>query len=707
LSKNLVIVESPAKARTIEKYLGAGFSVIASMGHLRDLPERTLGVDLEKNFEPKYQIISGKSELIKKLKKEAELSDKVYLATDPDREGEAISWHIAKILDIDEDKKCRVTFNEITKNAVTEAIKNPRAIDIDLVDAQQARRVLDRIVGYKLSPLLWKKIRKGLSAGRVQSVATRIVCDREEEIDKFIPEEYWVIKANLEANEKDTIVARLEKKNGKKLEIKNETEANEILDYLKTSEYVIDSIKEAKKTRRPYPPFITSTLQQEASRKLNFSAKKTMLNAQNLYEGIDIKGKGHIGLITYMRTDSLRISDEAKGLCKKYILDTYGPQYAPKGYNEYKSGKGNVQDAHEAIRPSNVYLTPKDIKDSLTPDQYKLYKLIWERFVASQMVNATFNTTTVEVAAGPYTLKATGLKMIFDGFMKLYIESSDNEEEDENQILPVLHEKDKLKLLKLIDKQNFTSPPPRYTEASLIKIMEEYGIGRPSTYAPTISTILQREYVEKNGKSLFPTELGKVTTLLMKENFKDIVDVKFTAGMEGQLDNIESGDTPWVEVIASFYKYFEKALAKAQDIDKVKIKDEETDELCEKCGRKMVIKTGKYGKFLACPGFPECKNAKPIVNEVKSVSCPLCGGKVLEKKSKKGKKFYGCEKNPTCSFMTWDEPTNERCDKCQSVMGKKYFGRGFKLYCTNSECENAYKRAPKKTAKKTSKKEEK
>ncbi len=707
MSKKLVIVESPAKAKTIEKYLGESFSVMASMGHLRDLPEKTLGVDIENSFAPKYQLIKGKSELIKKLKTEAEHSDKIYLATDPDREGEAISWHIAKILDIDENKKCRVTFNEITQNAVTEAIKNPRAIDMDLVDAQQARRVLDRIVGYKLSPLLWKKIRKGLSAGRVQSVATRIVCDREEEIEKFIPEEYWTIKANLETKEKNTLIARLEKKDGKKLNIKNSDEANEILTYLKTAEYIIDSIKETKKSRKPYPPFITSTLQQEASRKLNFSAKKTMLNAQNLYEGIDIKGKGHIGLITYMRTDSLRISDEAKALCKKYILDNFGSQYAPKGYNEYKSGKGNIQDAHEAIRPSNVYLTPKDVKDSLTPDQYKLYKLIWERFVASQMVNAVFNSTAVEVAAGPYTLKATGLKMIFEGFMKLYIESTDNEEEDENQILPMLSEKDTLKLLELIDKQNFTAPPPRFTEAGLIKIMEEYGIGRPSTYAPTISTILQREYVVKEGKALVPTELGKVITVLMKENFKDIVDVKFTAGMEGQLDNVEGGDAGWVDVISTFYKYFDKALVKAQDIDRVKIKEEETDEICEKCGRKMIIKTGKYGKFLACPGFPECKNAKPLVNEVKEVKCPLCGAKVLEKKSKKGKKYYGCEKNPTCSFMTWDEPTNEKCEICGSVLGKKYFGRGYKLYCTNSECENAYKRTPKKTTKKTPKKEEK
>ncbi len=704
MSKNLVIVESPAKAKTIEKYLGKDYSVLASMGHLRDLPEKTLGVDVEKDFTPKYQTIKGKSELIKSLKKEAQTCNKVYLATDPDREGEAISWHIANILGIKEDEVCRVTFNEITKNAVTEAIGNPRIIDKDLVDAQQARRVLDRIVGYKLSPLLWKKIRKGLSAGRVQSVATRIICDREEEIEKFIPEEYWTIKADLQTTDKNNFTAKLEKKDGKKITVKNEEEAREILQSLKNAEYYVENIKETKKLRKPYPPFITSTLQQEASRKLNFTSKRTMQTAQNLYEGINIKGRGLVGLITYMRTDSLRISDEAKKNAKNFILSNYGSEFCPKGYNEYKMRKGNIQDAHEAIRPSDVYLTPDLVKDSLTNDQYKLYKLIWERFVASQMVNAIFNATSVDVKAENFTLKATGLQMLFEGFMKLYIESTDSEDEDENQKLPKLNEGESLKLIELNDKQHFTNPPSRYTEASLIKTMEEYGIGRPSTYAPTISTILQREYIVKEGKSLVPTELGKVTTNLMKDNFKDIVDVKFTAGMEDSLDSIEHGNNDWVQILKEFYKDFEISLTKAQDIDKVKVKEEETDEICEKCGRKMVIKTGKFGKFLACPGFPECKNAKPITTEVKDIKCPLCQGKVLQKKSKKGKKYFGCENNPDCSFMTWDEPTNEKCEKCGNVLVKKYYGKGSKLYCSNSECENAPK---KRTVKKETGKKEK
>ncbi|MBE7029113.1 MAG: type I DNA topoisomerase [Clostridia bacterium] len=700
MSKNLVIVESPAKAKTIEKYLGKDFSVLASMGHLRDLPEKTLGVDIERGFTPKYQAIKGKSELIKTLKKEAELSDKVYLATDPDREGEAISWHIASILGLEDSKMLRITFNEITKNAVTDAVLNPRTIDKDLVDAQQARRVLDRIVGYKLSPLLWKKIRKGLSAGRVQSVATRIVCDREEEIEKFKPEEYWTVNAKLKSSKNKFFTARLEKKDGKKLTLKNEQETKAVLEILKNAKYVINSIKQTKKIRKPAAPFVTSTLQQEASRKLNFTSKKTMSVAQTLYEGINIKGKGLIGLITYMRTDSLRISDEAKKACVSYIMSNFGPQYAPKGYNEYKLKNSNVQDAHEAIRPSDVFLTPAFVKDSLTNDQYKLYKLIWERFVASQMVNALFNSTMVDVSADNLTLKATGSQMIFDGFMKLYIEGTDDESDEENsQILPELTKGEEVELLKLNDKQNFTAPPSRYTEAGLIKIMEEYGIGRPSTYAPTISTILQREYVVKEGKALKPTELGRITTNLMKENFADIVDVSFTAGMEEKLDSIENGNVDWVEIIKEFYGDFEETLNKAQNIEKVKIQDEESDEICEKCGRKMVIKTGRFGKFLACPGFPQCKNAKPITSEVKDVKCPVCEGKILEKKSKKGKKYYGCENNPKCSFMTWDEPTNDKCEVCGNIMVKKRYGRGSKLYCSNQECENSLSKKTKKDAK--------
>ena len=704
MSKYLVIVESPAKAKTIEKYLGKDYKVIASMGHLRDLPQSTLGVDIEKGFIPKYQTIKGKSDLIKELKKEAEKSTKVYLATDPDREGEAISWHIANILGIDENEKCRVTFNEITKDAVTSSIKTPRIIDKDLVDAQQARRILDRIVGYKLSPLLWKKIKKGLSAGRVQSVATRIVCDRENEIKAFNKEEYWTITANLKNLKNEEFSARLSLKSGKKIEIKNEKQALEISKILKTSEYIVEDVKQSKKQKRPQPPFTTSTLQQEASRKLNFTSKKTMLNAQNLYEGIDIKGKGHVGLITYMRTDSLRISNEAMAQAKAYIDSKFGTNYAPKTYNIYKTKKGNVQDAHEAIRPTDVNLTPAEVKASLTNDQYKLYKLIWERFIASQMAAASVNTVTVDVKAEDYTFKTSGSIVLFDGYMKLYVEGIDNDTEEENQKLPELSEKEKLELVSMEEKQNFTAPPPRYTEASLIKIMEEYGIGRPSTYAPTISTITQREYVKKDGKALIPTELGMIITDMMKENFKDIVDVKFTAGMEEKLDKIEEGNTDWIAVLEDFYEGFKNTLDNAQSIDKIKIQDEVTDEICEKCGRNMVIKSGKFGKFLACPGFPECKNAKPITVEVKDVLCPLCGGKILEKKSKKGKKFFGCENNPKCEFMTWDQPTNEKCEICGSIMAKKYFGRSPKLYCINKECENTLKYTPKDTKKKAAKK---
>ncbi len=692
MSKNLVIVESPAKAKTIVKYLGKNYKVLASMGHLRDLPQSSLGVDVENGFAPKYQTMKGKADLIKELKKEAEMADKVYLATDPDREGEAISWHIANILKIDVNSECRVTFNEITENAVKNAIKNPRAIDMDLVDAQQARRILDRIVGYKLSPLLWKKIKKGLSAGRVQSVATRIVCDREKEIEAFVKEEYWTISAILNNSENESFAAKLSLKNGKKILIDNKDDAEKTVNELKGLEYIVEEIKESKKQRRPQPPFITSTLQQEASRKLNFTSKRTMMNAQQLYEGIDISGKGLVGLITYMRTDSLRVSTEAMASAKAFIVDRFGSNYVPKSYNIYKSGKGNVQDAHEAIRPSYIELTPENVKSSLTSDQYKLYKLIWERFIASQMASATVNTVTADIKADKYTFKATGSQVLFDGFMKLYIEGTDAEtNEDENTLLPKLIKSEVLKLVDIKEKQNFTNPPPRYTEASLIKIMEEYGIGRPSTYAPTISTITQREYVAKEGKILHPTELGMVITDMMKENFSDIVDVKFTANMEEELDKIEEGNVNWVKVLDGFYGDFKTTLDKAQDIEKIKIQDEVTDEICEKCGRNMVIKSGKFGKFLACPGFPECKNAKPIVTEVKDVLCPICNGKILAKKSKKGKKYFGCENNPKCEFMTWDEPTNNKCEICGSIMAKKYYGRGSKLYCINQNCENTLK----------------
>jgi len=693
MSKYLVVVESPAKAKTIVKYLGKDYNVIASMGHLRDLPEKSLGIDIENGFKPKYQSIKGKSALIKELKAEAKASEKVYLATDPDREGEAISWHIANILSIEPDDECRVTFNEITKTAVTEAIKNPRVVDKDLVDAQQARRVLDRIVGYKLSPLLWKKIKKGLSAGRVQSVATRIICDREKEISEFVPKEYWNLTAEYETERNEYFTAKLLNYKGKKITINNGEEAEAAEKTIINAEHIIDSVKKSSKTRRPYPPFITSTLQQEASRKLGFTARRTMIAAQALYEGIKIGAGGPVGLITYMRTDSLRIADEAMAAAKGYILSRFGEKYAPKSYNIYKAKKGNVQDAHEAIRPTDVNFEPDKIKASLTLDQYKLYKLIWERFVASQMTGQILDVVSVDVSAGDYTLRATGSTVLFDGYTKLYDEGKDDEKEDEltEQRLPELKENQKVKLEKLNKKQSFTAPPPRFTEASLIKIMEEYGIGRPSTYAPTITTILAREYVVKDGKALIPTELGMVITDMMKENFSDIVDIKFTANMEEKLDIIEEGNTDWVKIIEEFYGDFSKVLEKASEIDKIKLADEVTDVICEKCGRNMVIKSGRYGKFLACPGYPDCKNAKPITTEVKDVVCPECGSKILEKKSKKGKKYFGCEKNPTCSFMSWDEPVNQKCDLCGSIMLKKYFGRGSKIYCSNSECENTYK----------------
>ncbi len=703
MSKYLVVVESPAKAKTIVKYLGKDYKVMASMGHLRDLPEKSMGVDIENGFIPKYQTIKGKSQLIKELKAEAKESEKVFLATDPDREGEAISWHIANILNIAPEDECRVTFNEITKNAVTTSIKNPRIVDKDLVDAQQARRILDRIVGYKLSPLLWKKIKKGLSAGRVQSVATRIICDREQEIKSFVPSEYWTLTAEYETESKEKFTARLANFKGKKLTVKNQEEAEKAACDISNAEHIISSVKKSAKTKRAYPPFTTSTLQQEASRKLGFTARRTMMAAQSLYEGIKIGNGDAVGLITYMRTDSLRIADEALFAAKKYIVERFGEKYAPKSFNVYKSKKGNVQDAHEAIRPTDINLEPDKIKGSLTSDQYKLYKLIWERFTASQMSGQLLDIVSVDVQAGDYILKASGSTVLFDGYTKLYDEGTDEEKDDElkEQKLPELKENQKVVLENLLKKQSFTAPPPRFTEASLIKTMEEFGIGRPSTYAPTITTILSREYVVKDGKALVPTELGMVITDMMKNNFPDIVDIKFTANMEEKLDVIEEGNTDWIKILDEFYTDFKSVLEKAAEIDKIKIADEVTDVICEKCGRNMVIKSGRYGKFLACPGYPDCKNAKPITSEVKGVDCPLCGSKILEKKSKKGKKYFGCEKNPTCSFMSWDEPVNQKCEICGSIMLKKYFGRGSKLYCSNTECENTYK------AKKTTTKDKK
>ena len=681
----LVVVESPAKAKTIKKYLGKNYTVLASNGHIRDLPKSQLGIDVNNDFEPKYITIRGKGDLLSKLKKEAKAAKKVFLATDPDREGEAISWHLASVLEIEDKNVQRITFNEITKTAVQNAVKNPRTIDKDLVDAQQARRVLDRIVGYKISPLLWKKVKKGLSAGRVQSVATRLVVDREREIEAFVPQEYWRIDAKLsKIGDRKKFNAHFYGDANGKIELTNEPQVREILGKIDGSDYVVSNVETKVKTRNPAPPFTTSTLQQEASRKLNFTSRRTMQAAQQLYEGVDVKGKGTVGLITYMRTDSLRISDEARASAFGYIKTVYGDEYAPEKPRIYKSKK-SAQDAHEAIRPSDVSITPEQVKDSLSPDLYKVYKLIWERFVASQMASAVFDTVSVDISVDDYIFKANGSTIKFPGFMKIYVESKENKEDDDGA-LPTLEKGEELKLSKLEESQHFTEPPARYTEASLIKAMEEEGIGRPSTYAPTITTILSRNYVSRKGKVLHPTELGTVITDLMIEYFKDIVDIEFTANMEEKLDDVEEGKYDWVKIVEEFYGPFEDTLKVAEDeISKIKIEDEVSDIPCEKCGRMMVYKMGRFGKFLACPGFPECRNAKAITKEA-GVDCPKCGGKLLIKKSKKGKTYYGCEHNPECDFMTWDTPLNKQCPDCGGLLLENKFRGKKKIYCVNEKC---------------------
>ena len=690
MAKYLVIVESPAKAKTITKYLGKNYKVVASMGHLRDLPKSQLGVDIENNFEPKYITIRGKGELLSKLKRDAKNADKVYLATDPDREGEAISWHLAHLLQIDQDSECRISFNEITKNAVKAAVKQPCKINEDLVNAQQARRVLDRVVGYQISPLFWKKVKKGLSAGRVQSVATRLVVDREAEIEQFVPEEYWSLTAELKKG-KASFDARFYGNKKGKIELENEQQVNAVLQGLEGADYRVTSIKKAKKTKSPVPPFITSSLQQEASKKYGYTAKKTMSAAQQLYEGVEVEGIGLVGLITYMRTDSLRISEEAQAEARAYIHNKYGEDYLPKKPRVYKS-KNNAQDAHEAIRPSMVSITPDQLKKTLPADQYKLYKLIWERFVASQMEAAVYDTISAEITANDYLFRANGSKQKFAGFMVLYQEAVDvSKQEDEDQEkdvkLPELTEGDVLTKEQLNSKQHFTLPPQRYSEAALLKALEENGIGRPSTYAPTISTILQRGYVVRDSKVLKPTELGTVVTDLMKQYFKNIVDVKFTATMEHQLDQVEEGSTDWVQILKEFYGPFEKDLNSAEkEMEKVKIADEESDVICDKCGRTMVYKMGRYGKFLACLGFPECRNTQAIVIDT-GAQCPKCGGRVLEKKSQKGKKYFGCESNPTCDFVTWDQPTKEHCPKCGGSLFDKKIGKKKKQYCGKCDFE--------------------
>lgn len=683
MADKLIIVESPAKANTIKKFLGGSTKVVASMGHIRDLPKSKLGVDIEHDFEPEYINIRGKGDLIKSLKRDAKQAKKVYLATDPDREGEAIAWHLATILKDETDKITRVTFNEITKGAVQKAIKEPRNIDENLVDAQQARRVLDRIVGYKISPLLWKKVRRGLSAGRVQSVAVKLIVDREEEIEKFIPDEYWNIYAELEDKEtKKQFEAKFYGKNGKKQEIHSEEEVNKVLKEIEKAKYIVDEVKRGEKKRTPAPPFTTSTMQQEASRKLGFTLKKTMSIAQGLYEGVKISEKGTVGLITYMRTDSTRISEEARAAAKKHIVGTYGENYYENRY--YKTNKDS-QDAHEGIRPTYAELEPDAIKDSLTKDQYKLYKLIYHRFMASQMAAAIYNTMSVTINANDYNFKANGQSIKFKGFMTLYVEGTDSEEQEEEGMLPELKEKQELKLNKINPKQSFTEPPPRYTEASLVKALEEKGIGRPSTYSPTITTILERRYIEKEKKQLMPTELGKIVNKLLTENFTDVINVEFTAKIENEFDEIAEGKEEWKKMIREFYGPFEKELEKVEkELEHVELVEEVSDIPCEKCGRMMVYKYGRYGKFLACPGYPECKNAKPIIETI-DVPCPKCGSTVQVRKTKRKRNYYICENNPkSCDYISWNKPKP----------GEKW----------NPEEAEEVKKETKKTVKKTTKK---
>lgn len=686
MHKNLVIVESPAKAKTIEKFLGKNYKVVASVGHIRDLPKSSLGIDIDNSFEPKYITIRGKGPVLKELRDLAKKSNKIYLATDPDREGEAISWHLAHILDIDEKDKVRVEFNEITKEAVTNAIKKPRIINISLVDAQQARRILDRLVGYKISPLLWRKIRKGLSAGRVQSVAVKLICDRDSEIQDFIPEEYWSIKVIID-KDKELFEANYYGKiiDGKesKVELKTKLDVDNVLKDIDKKNFTVNDVKKGTKRRSPYPPYTTSTLQQDASKKLGFTTKKTMIIAQQLYEGIDIKGQGSLGLITYMRTDSIRISTEAVQSASLYIKENYGDKYTNGGNHYDKKSKKNSQDAHEAIRPSGIMRTPSLIQDSLTKDQFKLYKLIWERFLGSQMTNAVYNTISVTLNSNNQVFKATGSKLIFDGFLKIYI-SSDEEEKDME--FPILEIDDKLIAKDIKPNQHFTLPPPRYTEASLIKTLEELGIGRPSTFAPTIGTILARNYVILDKKSFMPTELGILVNDLLIDYFKEVVNEEFTAELEEKLDDIAEGDMPWVNVVEGFYKEFATLLQKAEEeIKEIEIPDEVSDVICDKCGRNMVVKHGRFGKFLACPGYPECKNTKAIVDEL-NVKCPKCDGTILRRKSKKGRVFYGCNNYPACDFVSWDEPIEEKCPRCGEMMVVKKTKKEKSTKCTNKTC---------------------
>ena len=677
--KNLVIVESPAKAKTIKKFLGTSYKIEASMGHVRDLPKSQMGIDIENDFEPKYITIRGKGELLSKLRKEAKNADKVYLATDPDREGEAISWHLVTALNLENKDISRITFNEITKNAVKKSIKEARDIDMSLVDAQQARRVLDRVVGYTISPLLWQKVKKGLSAGRVQSVALRIICDREDEINSFIPEEYWTIEAVLKDKNKK-INAKFWGDTEGKIELKNNEQVESILKEIEKADFVVIDNKKGTRIKKPVAPFTTSTLQQEASKHLNMATQKTMMIAQQLYEGVDIKGEGTVGLVSYIRTDSVRISDEAYEDAKNFIINTFDNEHLNPERVIYKS-KGKTQDAHEAIRPTSAKRTPESIKESLSNDQYKLYKLIWERFIASQMAPAVYETQSLKIQANDYIFRAAGSVLKFKGFLEVYDKNTDDVEGK----IPEIEVGSKLSVNDIIPTQHFTQPPPRFTDASLVKTLEEIGVGRPSTYAPTLTTIQARNYVVKESKMLYPTELGEVINDIMKTYFPDIVNIDFTANMEDNLDKVEEGKQEWKQIIRDFYPDFIKAVESAQEkLSKIEIKDEVTDVICDKCGRNMVVKYGRYGKFLACPGFPECQNAKPFFEDA-GVNCPKCGGKVQIKKTKKGRKYFGCENNPECDFMSWNKPTGEVCPKCGSYMVEKGT-KNPKIVCSNVQC---------------------
>ena len=681
MARYLVIVESPAKVKTIKKFLGSNYVVAASNGHVRDLPKSQLGVDVENDYEPKYITIRGKGEILANLRKEVKKADKVYLATDPDREGEAISWHLSKALKLEDKKVYRISFNEITKNAVKASLKTPRDIDMDLVDAQQARRVLDRVVGYRISPLLWAKVKRGLSAGRVQSVALRIIADREAEIDAFIPEEYWTLDAELNVKgERKPLIAKFYGTEKEKMTIESKEQLDEILEELDGVDYEVSEIKKGERTKKAPVPFTTSTLQQEASKALNFATSKTMRIAQQLYEGVDVKGSGTVGIITYLRTDSTRISEEADANVRSYIGEQYGSQYvAAEGSG--KSGSQKIQDAHEAIRPTDVTRTPAMLKDSLSRDQFRLYQLIWKRFVASRMMPAVYETTSVKIAAGKYRFNVATSKIAFEGFRLIYTEAGE-EKDEKGVLLKGLDENSELSLEQFDSKQHFTQPPAHYTEASLVKTLEEMGIGRPSTYAPTITLIINRRYVAKENKNLYMTELGEVVNNIMMQSFPSIVDVSFTANMESLLDGVAEGKVKWKTIIENFYPDLDAAVKKAEEeLEEVKIEDEVTDVICEECGRNMVIKYGPHGKFLACPGFPECRNTKPYLEKI-GVKCPMCGKDVVIRKTKKGRRYYGCENNPECEFMSWQKPSEKKCPQCGNYMVEK----GNKLLCSNEQC---------------------